>query len=180
MLFVIRSLPKARFVFTFVVGCGLLAQAWAYPAVTIGTVNLRAGPDRHFPVVRIIPEHQAVDVRGCESDYQWCDVLVDNHRGWVKADYFAATFQETEINVAEKGVSIGLPIVAFALGAYWATPNTTTHTAGMIGITALGLLLGVYPIVLRAGVRRPTTNLTCQSARPATSASTDFTAIRAT
>lgn len=113
-------LRKACLLVSCIVAPALMGQAWAYPAVTIGIVNLRAGPDRQFPVVRVIPEQQTVDVKGCESDYQWCDVLVENQRGWVKADYLSSTFQETEINVAEKGVSIGLPIVAFALGAYWA------------------------------------------------------------
>jgi uncharacterized protein YraI len=96
------------------------AQVSAYSALTNADVNLRAGPDRGFPAVTALREQTPVEVMGCQSDYQWCDVKVDALRGWVRADYLTATYENTEVNVAERGSAIGLPVLAFFIGAYWA------------------------------------------------------------
>jgi len=96
------------------------AQVAAYSALTNNDVNLRSGPDRSFPVVMEMREQTSVEVMGCQSDYQWCDVTIDALRGWVRADYLTATCENAEVNVAEKGASIGLPVLTFIIGAYWA------------------------------------------------------------
>jgi len=96
------------------------SQVAAYSALTNADVNLRAGPDRDFPAVMALREQTSVEVMGCQSDYQWCDVKVDALRGWVRADYLTATYENAEVNVAERGAAIGLPVLAFFMGAYWA------------------------------------------------------------
>ncbi|MBP9906358.1 MAG: SH3 domain-containing protein [Rhodoferax sp.] len=104
-----------------VVGAVLASShAAAYSALTNADLNLRAGPDRDFPVVHTLRQSTPVEVMGCQSDYQWCDVRVESLRGWVRADYLSATFENGEVNVAERGASIGLPVLAFIIGAYWA------------------------------------------------------------
>ena len=93
------------------------SQTFANSAVTNADVNLRAGPDLSFPAVMALREQTSVEVMGCQSDYQWCDVKVDALRGWVRADYLTATYENAEVNVAERGAAIGLPVLAFFMGA---------------------------------------------------------------
>ena len=95
-------------------------QAAAYPALTNAEVYLRAGPDTDFPIVHVLYPRTSLEVIGCEQDYQWCDVRADAGRGWVRADYLVATFDNREVNVAQNGAAIGLPVLAFLVGAYWA------------------------------------------------------------
>jgi uncharacterized protein YraI len=93
--------------------------ALAYPAQVVGDLNLRAGPAPDFPVVRILPSGMRVEVVGCESDYQWCDVDAEGQRGWVSARYLEATYESRPVVVAQEGRAVGVPVVTFVIGAYW-------------------------------------------------------------
>lgn len=50
-------------------------------------LNLRAGPDTHYPIVTTIPRGAEVSIFSCTSRYGWCDVGFSTRRGWVSADY---------------------------------------------------------------------------------------------
>ncbi|MBP9904550.1 MAG: SH3 domain-containing protein [Rhodoferax sp.] len=95
-------------------------HAAAYPAHTRAEVYLRAGPDTDFPIVHVLSPRTSLEVLGCQQDYQWCDVRTGVGRGWVSADYLVATYDNREVNVAQTGAAIGLPVLAFLVGAYWA------------------------------------------------------------
>jgi len=91
----------------------------AQTAFTIQPVNLRAGPDRGFPLVGWMPGGVAVRVFGCTSGWRWCDVVSGRNRGWVFARYLSFTFQNQPMPIIMGGSRSGFPIVTFNIGPYW-------------------------------------------------------------
>jgi uncharacterized protein YraI len=75
---------------------------------TIDAVNLRAGPDRAFPVVAWLPARTDLTIVGCIEDRQWCDVVVGRRRGFVHTRYLAQRFNQRTV-----------PIVTFNVKDYW-------------------------------------------------------------
>ncbi|MCP3705732.1 SH3 domain-containing protein [Paraburkholderia sp. CNPSo 3274] len=92
------------------------AQSAAY---TSEPVDLYAGPSGDYPVVAELGPGQPVTVMGCVGDYSWCDVTVPGLRGWVYGGYLSYPYQGNYVPLTDYGAEIGLPIVAFSLGAYW-------------------------------------------------------------
>ena len=95
--------------------------ASAQQAFTTNLLNMRAGPAQDFPIVATLPQGAEVMIQGCTSDYAWCDVQTPNAlRGWVYAQYLSHPFQGNPVPVNSMGAAIGIPVLTFALGAYWA------------------------------------------------------------
>jgi uncharacterized protein YraI len=92
------------------------AQTAAY---TSEPVQLYAGPSGDYPVVSELGPGVPVTVMGCVSDYSWCDVTVPGLRGWVYSSYLSYPYQGSYVPLAGYGAAIGLPVVTFAIGAYW-------------------------------------------------------------
>ena len=82
-------------------------------------VNLRAGPSSDYPVVAILGAGVSITVEGCMSDYQWCDVSVGPHRGWVYAGNIIYPYQGSNVPVLTYGAAIGIGVIAFSIGHYW-------------------------------------------------------------
>lgn len=94
--------------------------AMAQQAFTSKPVNLRAGPARDYPLVAQLGPGTPVQVAGCVNGYSWCDVtLQDGNRGWVYAQNLNYPYQGNQVPLLTYGSAIGLPIIAFSLGAYW-------------------------------------------------------------
>lgn len=93
--------------------------AVAQMAFTIQPVNMRAGPDRGFPLVGWLPGGVTVRVLGCISGWRWCDVSSGRNRGWVFARYLSFTFQNQPMPIIVGGSRSGFPIVTFNIGPYW-------------------------------------------------------------
>jgi len=108
---------------TFTTLSALLLSSIALPAlaqdarVTVD-LNMRAGPGTQYPVITTIPGGRAVDIYGCESGLNWCDVNWRGNRGWVYSDYLNYTYESRTRPVAEWGPRIGLPVVSFSFGDY--------------------------------------------------------------
>jgi len=81
---------------------------WAQQSnFTRDAVNVRAGPDRAFPVVSWLPARSSVRVFGCTSGRRWCDIAAGRGtRGWVDARYLSNSVRN-------------VPIVRFSLPSYW-------------------------------------------------------------
>ena len=62
----------------------LPSTAAAQSTFTTEAVNLRAGPDRSFPLVTWFPPRTQVRVFGCTTGWRWCDVAARGWRGWVE------------------------------------------------------------------------------------------------
>jgi uncharacterized protein YraI len=88
----------------------LPVPALAQFALTTQAVNVRAGPDRAFPMVTWLPTGTRVTVVGCTEGWQWCDVVLGRSRGWVHSRYLS------------NGVrSRAVPVVTFSVTTYWDT-----------------------------------------------------------
>lgn len=62
--------------------------AHATDAYTSARVYLRAGPDGGYPVVELLERGEKLNLIGCLSSREWCEVRTrDKERGWVYASY---------------------------------------------------------------------------------------------
>ncbi len=83
-------------------------------------VNLRAGPNREYPVVSALRAGTQFTVLGCLGDYSWCDVQAPPYRGWVYAEnllIFQPNGDAAALNVA--GALVGIGVTTFILNNYW-------------------------------------------------------------
>lgn len=96
--------------------CGL---ACAQNAYTSRPMNVRAGPNRDYPLVAQLDEGTPLDVQGCLSDWSWCDVSFDDARGWIYAGGLSFVYEGERVPLYSYGPSLGLPIVTFSLLPYW-------------------------------------------------------------
>lgn len=88
-------------------------------AFTNAPADVFAGPAPDYPVVSQLPQGIQLTVYGCTEGYSWCDVAVPNLRGWVDASTLSYPYQGNYVPLETYGATIGLPIVAFSVGAYW-------------------------------------------------------------
>ncbi|WBV43852.1 SH3 domain-containing protein [Pseudoroseomonas cervicalis] len=112
----------------------LAGPAGAAPALVTTSLNMRAGPGTEYPVVAVLAPGTEVDVQGCLEGYGWCDVVIEQQRGWLSGAYLQAPAQAVPQGAIPQGApapqggglplagvaaAIGLPIIAFTLGNYW-------------------------------------------------------------
>lgn len=88
-------------------------------AFTAKTVNLRAGPDRMYPIVLVLPPATQVVVQGCMSDYRWCDVSIGYERGWVYAGNLRYTSTQGYVPFVGIAPVLGITILSFGIHDYW-------------------------------------------------------------
>lgn len=91
----------------------------AQEAFTTKAVNVRAGPDRQYPLVVWLPAGSQVFVNGCLDDYRWCDVSAGYDRGWVYSRNLQYTYQGRPVPIYGNGSNLALPIISFIVGSYW-------------------------------------------------------------
>lgn len=95
------------------------AAAHAQEAFTTRPANVRAGPDRDYPLITQLPPGFRVQVMGCVADYRWCDVVFNGDRGWMYAGNLAYPYRSNRVPILGYGAVLGLPIITFSLGSYW-------------------------------------------------------------
>jgi uncharacterized protein YraI len=96
--------------------CAAFAQV---DAVTNQPVNLMSGPGDDYPVVTGLGPNQPVEVFGCVSTYEWCDVGLDDLRGWVDGNALTYPYEGNYVPLQSYGAVIGLPVVVFSIDDYW-------------------------------------------------------------
>jgi uncharacterized protein YraI len=113
---------KNLFVKIAVAGILVLAPALAQAAEGYSTanVNMRAGPSTQYPAVAVIPAGSSVEIRGCLSDVNWCDVEFYGGRGWVSGQYVQALYQQRRVYVGPQYYRpLGIPMIRFSVDNYW-------------------------------------------------------------
>ena len=110
--------------FAFVVGIllmlgtetALAVQPNAYP---ISNVNLRAGPGTDYPVILTVPNRTPVAILGCLGDHTWCDVVLEDDRGWMRSINLAGWYQGYYYPLRDYAPRLGYPVVDFEIDEYW-------------------------------------------------------------
>lgn len=113
---------KNLFVKIAAAGLLMLAPAIAQAAEGYSTanVNMRAGPSTRYPAVAVIPAGSSVEIRGCLSDVNWCDVEFYGGRGWVSGQYVQALYQQRRVYVGPQYYRpLGIPMIRFSVDNYW-------------------------------------------------------------
>ena len=113
---------KNLFVKIAAAGLLMLAPAIAQAAEGYSTtnVNMRAGPSTRYPAVAVIPAGSSVEIRGCLSDLNWCDVEFYGGRGWVSGQYVQALYQQRRVYVGPQYYRpLGIPMIRFSVDNYW-------------------------------------------------------------
>ena len=113
---------KNLFVKIAAAGLLMLAPAIAQAAEGYSTanVNMRAGPSTQYPAVAVIPAGSSVEIRGCLSDVNWCDVEFYGGRGWVSGQYVQALYQQRRVYVGPQYYRpLGIPMIRFSVNNYW-------------------------------------------------------------
>jgi uncharacterized protein YraI len=97
-----------------------LAAAAQQAAYAGHDVNVRAGPDKGYPLVGWVPAGTAITVYGCTNEYRWCDVATPAGRGWAYAGYINYPYQGGNVvPIYGYGPQLNIPLITFSLGAYW-------------------------------------------------------------
>jgi uncharacterized protein YraI len=96
-----------------------LGLASAQDAYTSRPMNVRAGPNREYPLVAQLDAGAPLDVHGCLDDWSWCDVSFEDSRGWIYAGGVSFVYQGGRVPLYSYGPKLGLPIIAFSLTGYW-------------------------------------------------------------
>ena len=110
--------------FAKIAAAGLLmlapAIAQAAEGYSTANVNMRAGPSTRYPAVAVIPAGSSVEIRGCLSDVNWCDVEFYGGRGWVSGQYVQALYQQRRVYVGPQYYRpLGIPMIRFSVDNYW-------------------------------------------------------------
>ena len=93
--------------------------AMADNAVTTDPVSLRAGPDSAYPEVAQLDADTPLQVMGCLDDWSWCDVSVEDARGWIYSPDISFQYQGGYVPFYSYAPGFGVPVVAFSIDAYW-------------------------------------------------------------
>ena len=109
-----------RIVGLLVAGLTMFAgPADAAPGVVTQNINMRAGPGIDYPLVAQLPQGTPTEIFGCLSGFGWCDVAVQDARGWVAGPGLQLLYEDRPEPLVGYGAVAGVPLVGFEAGSYW-------------------------------------------------------------
>lgn len=79
---------------------------------------VRAGPSADYPQIVILDRGNPIEIYGCLSGWNWCDVSFRGYRGWMRADKIAYAYGGRWMPVPGNGPGAGIPILSFSFN-YW-------------------------------------------------------------
>lgn len=95
------------------------AGAEAREAYTAVDTALFAGPDDDYPLVAEVDAGYPLEVYGCTGGYTWCDVGLDDNRGWIDGRDIEFAEDAERLPVYRYGPRFRVPIISFTIGSYW-------------------------------------------------------------
>jgi len=95
------------------------ATALADNAMTTESTDLYAGPDDAYPVVAQLDSNTPIQVMGCLDDWSWCDVVVEDTRGWIYAPDITYAYEGGYVPLYSYAPSLGIAVVPFSVDVYW-------------------------------------------------------------
>jgi len=95
------------------------AAALAQNAMTTAPADLYAGPDNAYPVVAQLDPNTPVQVMGCLDDWSWCDVAVEDTRGWMYSPDITYYYEGGYVPLYSYAPSLGIAVVPFSVDVYW-------------------------------------------------------------
>ena len=95
------------------------AAVMAQNAVTTEPADLYAGPDDAYPVVAQLDSNTPIQVMGCLDDWSWCDVGVEDARGWVYAPDITYYYEGGYVPLYSYAPALGIAVVPFSVDIYW-------------------------------------------------------------
>lgn len=95
------------------------AAAMAQNAMTTEPADLYAGPDNAYPVVAQLDSNTPVQVMGCLDDWSWCDVALEDARGWMYAPDITYQYEGGYVPLYSYAPSLGIAVVPFSVDVYW-------------------------------------------------------------
>lgn len=96
------------------------AVAEAATAYATANVNMRSGPSTAYPPILVVPYSSPVQIYGCLSAANWCDVAYGSYRGWISGSYLQTTYSQQRVYVGPQYYQpLGIPVVTFSVGSYW-------------------------------------------------------------
>ncbi len=101
-------------------GLALAATAaMAAPGFVTQNINMRAGPGIDYPLVAQLPQGTQAEIFGCLPGWSWCDVGVQDLRGWVAGPGLQLVYDDQPEPLAGYGIAAGLPLIGFDVDRYW-------------------------------------------------------------
>ena len=97
----------------------MAATAAASPGIVTQNINMRAGPGIDYPLVAQLPQGTQAEIFGCLPGWGWCDVAVQDLRGWVAGPGLQLIYEEQPEPLAGYGVAVGVPLIGFDVDGYW-------------------------------------------------------------
>ncbi|MCM2475175.1 SH3 domain-containing protein [Rhizobium sp. CG5] len=96
------------------------AVASAATAYATANVNMRSGPSTEYPPILVVPASSPIEIYGCLSAANWCDVAYGSYRGWISGSYLQTTYSQQRIYVGPQYYEpLGIPTVTFSIDSYW-------------------------------------------------------------
>jgi len=95
------------------------AAALADNAITSEPADLYAGPDNSYPVVAQLDPNTPIQVMGCLDDWSWCDVGVEDMRGWLYSPDITYAYEGGYVPLYSYAPALGIAVVPFVLDDYW-------------------------------------------------------------
>ncbi len=97
----------------------LVTAADAAPGIVTQNINMRAGPGIDYPLVAQLPQGTPAEIFGCLSGFGWCDVAVQDTRGWVAGPGLQLLYDDQSEPLVGYGAVAGVPLIGFEVGNYW-------------------------------------------------------------
>lgn len=95
------------------------ASAFAADGFARSSGSLRAGAGSDYPTVARVSRGDELEVFGCLRRYTWCDVAVDDERGWFPGNRIGFLRDGRRVTLSDDAGLLGLTIVTFGMADYW-------------------------------------------------------------